>query len=209
MDLGNGASASVLSDPLSMYDNFSQDASGAPSSSLWIYSSAALTGSVAYVYNANAWSNITSTSSYAFGTQQGYEFQLEGSGGPWYMGLSDGAGGDTAWMTFGGDSYSLIVNYAAAATFTTAPAPGDVLDLVRTATGWQAYDNGNLEAQVTDPGGTPLATLGHLVMTTGPDDGVSVGYVGIRTTVTPEPSALLLLGIGLFSLLAYAWRKRK
>jgi hypothetical protein len=33
-------------------------------------------------------------------------------------------------------------------------------------------------------------------------------FDNVRLT-TPEPSSILLLGIGLFSLLAYAWRKRK
>lgn len=46
----------------------------------------------------------------------------------------------------------------------------------------------------------------------GADQADSAGYVDnftLTTTATPEPSTIVLLGVGMFSLLAYAWRKRK
>ena len=36
-----------------------------------------------------------------------------------------------------------------------------------------------------------------------------IDSVSLTAVSTPEPSALVLLGAGLLSLLAYAWRKRK
>ena len=38
---------------------------------------------------------------------------------------------------------------------------------------------------------------------------LTLDYVGATSTLAPEPSSLVLLSVGLLSLLAYAWRKRR
>ena len=60
---------------------------------------------------------------------------------------------------------------------------------------------------------TEAVTSLGVELATGAGDGF--GYQGpvwvddVRLTATPEPSTFALLGVGVFSLLAYAWRRRR
>jgi len=66
-------------------------------------------------------------------------------------------------------------------------------NLTFTALAGQPYDETTLAIRIT---GAPSTWIG-------------VDNVSLTFTPAPEPSALVLLAMGLFGLLAYAWRKRK
>jgi hypothetical protein len=66
------------------------------------------------------------------------------------------------------------------------------------ATGWDGNSSDNME-------------YGTLSLTTGAFTEIAaspVGYEGSLVTAVPEPSAIVLLGVGVVSLLAYGWRRK-
>ena len=54
-----------------------------------------------------------------------------------------------------------------------------------------------------------LNSNGVLTGALGATGGSTFGIDNVRFSAVPEPSTFVLLGTGLFGLLAYAWRKRK
>jgi hypothetical protein len=75
---------------------------------------------------------------------------------------------------------------------------------VKTATGWEGYQNGTLVSTVNDA----FSNVVTISMWQG-TSGHTMQFDSVSTGTVPEPSALVLLSVGLISLLAYAWRKRR
>lgn len=54
-----------------------------------------------------------------------------------------------------------------------------------------------------------LGILFHIQAGSGYNAYTHIGHVGLSYSAVPEPGAIVLLSLGMVSLLAYAWRKRK
>jgi hypothetical protein len=120
------------------------------------------------------------------------------------LGLAGTAGNSAYIRNFGG--WKCLVNGTDAGNAFT-PVAGDVLELRRTSTNWQVYQNGDLVSQSTGLGFAPSETA-QILMTVNPNEGtLSIGHVGTNTV--PEPASCIILLSATLGMLAYAWRKRR
>ena len=211
---------SVASADLVIYDDFpgtsldtslwKTDASPAPQPTV--------SGSVVTTTSTTSWNEMYSLSSWD-PTTTNFEWKYAGGSGWGVMGVvkASGTGADN-------DGYSIVAGHpgglwglastagGAGQSFTGVNA-GDIFDLrqevYNSAPVMNLYKNNVWVSRIPAVYTTPMEFYQN-GCPTHPGDWMSVDYVGTGIPApTPEPSALVLLGIGLISLLAYAWRKRR
>jgi hypothetical protein len=163
-----------------------------------------LDASIATFDSASTTRDILSTTSYGYGS---YKFKLgpTAPGSFSIIGLDNAGSGlyvrndnhypATEWDFHVGSIKNSIV----------APAAGDELEIVWSATSAQLWKNGNLlVTQTTD---LPAITSANLKLTA--YFGGSMTVDSVSANPVPEPSASVVVATGLIGLLAYAWRKQR
>jgi len=149
------------------------------------------------------------------GTTTTFKIGAAPSGTATTFGLSSGSKAIYVSTEFTGTSWVLATsdNWAAWTTIgVPTPAAGDFYDIVRQSTSVDLYVNGALKAHATTNLPNAVVPLPLQMYAYGASSSQGFDSVKVSEGVvisTPEPSTLVLLGIGLLSLLAYAWRKRK
>jgi hypothetical protein len=163
-----------------------------------------LDGSIATFDSASGTKDILSSTAYGYGS---YKFKLGATAPGSYsiIGLDNAGSGlyvrndnhypATEWDFHVGSIKNSII----------APAAGDELEIVWSASSAQLWKNGDL--LVTQTTNLPTVTSANLKLTAYFGGAMTVDTVS--TNPVPEPSAIILIATGLIGLLAYAWRKRR
>ena len=105
-----------------------------------------LANSIVTVANAGStWGDLETAFNYAATTGTAFEFQYEGRTGDGFFGLYQ-AGNQSVNFRPHGSGWRLEVDATDFGTSSVSLSPGDIVDLVQTATNWQAYVNSGLAA---------------------------------------------------------------
>jgi hypothetical protein len=163
------------------------------------------------------WNQVRSTTTWDSNTTK-FEYKLTSVAGNedgCYLGVNDSLA-NGFWIEYRYGAWQTEISDTAqdvrSVTF-AAPQPGDILGITRTGNVFSATVNGVVVSSQTAIGAIEDNVKFWLAAARDGTNGngsarMSVDYVGTTSTV-PEPSTLMLLGVGLVSLLAYAWRKRR
>lgn len=193
------SAASVSAATLSIYDDFpGTSVNGA----LWptVNGSVTVSGSNVHVSDPTNWSSLYSTAIGNGAAEQSYVFKVVDfptTSGSQYFGVRDPNTGHYAWLrkpTGNGAGWLVLDVTGSDEPGSFTAQSNDVIELVRTATNWQVYQNGNLVLQSAGTGLLDSNDNAYFFLATSPGEDASYDYVG---TMVPEPAAMAMIGWGL------------